>query len=136
MYFDETLSVQNEQRPFHSLFINAAPFYYQKGILYTLPGTVAAHTDVDIPAGCTHFYIDYAATAEYAGQPVEVRLGSLDSEPIASFVTEAHTFEAGEPKAIELSREIAAGNYTVYLSFGGNNPDQTMQLNWFGFGVE
>lgn len=134
--YDADLSVQDAKQPFFAWYMNP-PQYTFKGLMYTLPGTTAAYTNVDIPEGCTKLYVDYAAEEGYAGQTVEIRLNSADGEPVASFVTEARSFADNTPVAVDLSKTIAEGTYTVYVSFGGaTGSAKTCRLSWFGFGVE
>ena len=128
--FDTTLSVQNAERPFYKLF--GPDWYNYCRILNTLPGTSAAFTDVDVMTSSTKLTACYAADPDYDGQPVEVRLGSIDGEVIASFTTEASTEAKYTQTTVDTTRELEPGVYTVYLNFLGEG-EQTCQLVWFEF---
>ena len=128
--FDKTLSVQNADKPFYKLWGPEWENYHR--ILFTLPGTSAAFTDVDVIKSSTKLEVCYSADANYDGQPVEVRLGSIDGELIASFTTEASTDGKYTQTTVDTTRELEPGSYTVYVNFGGSG-EQTCQFAWFEF---
>ena len=128
--FDTDLSVQNAERPFYKLF--GPDWYNYCRILNTLPGTSAAFTDVEVMTSSTKLTACYAADEDYDGQPVELRLGAIDGEVIASFVTEASTEGKYTETTVDTTRELEPGVYTVYVNFLGEG-EQTCQFAWFEF---
>ena len=130
---DKSISKQSDIHPFRIENMNP-PNFNLPGLTYTLPGTVAGFKDVDIPITATKFVMNYASETGADGQPVEVRLGSPDSEPIATFVTEGKGMMKFNIVTVDLEEPIQPGKYDVYLSFGGEaNERLNTKLDWFGF---
>ena len=131
--FDASLSIQNALYPFRAELMNP-PNYINKGLTYTLPGTVAGYKEVDLPIDATKFVINYASEQGIDGQTVDVRVGSLNSEPVASFTTEGNGLREFNIATVELTRTIPKGTYNVYLSFGGDaGAKKNLKIDWFGF---
>ncbi|MBQ3573920.1 MAG: carbohydrate-binding protein [Clostridia bacterium] len=130
---DTSISKQSDIHPFRIENMNP-PNFNLPGLTYTLPGTVAGFKDVDITIEAGKFVMNYAAEPGVDGQPIEVRLGSLDSEPIATFVTEGLGMMKFNMVTIDLEEPIQPGKYDVYISFGGDaNARLNTKLDWFGF---
>jgi len=131
--FDTSISKSNEEYPLLAEIMNP-PNFTKLGLTYTLPGTVAGFKDVKIPVDATKFVINYSSEKGIDGQPIEVRLGSINSEPIASFVTEGNGLYNFNELTIELDEVVKSGEYDVYISFGGDpNAKLITKLDWFGF---
>lgn len=136
--FDTALSVQNPDRPFYML--NGPEWYTpsiqkQTGkIMYTLPETVAVYKEVDVVGECRKFTINYSADPNYDGQPINVRLGGVNGEIVATVITEGFGSEIFNTVSVETLRPIEDGVYDVYLDFGANSEGKgTCQLYWFNF---
>lgn len=128
-------SRQNETWGFNTEFMDP-PNYIYKGVKYTLPDTCLAY-DVQINNNCNKFIVKYSGESTLCGQPVEVRLGSETGEVIASFTTSGSGIANYKEETYSLNRELEAGDYTVYLCFGGNpNEIKTINLAWFGFDAQ
>jgi len=132
--FDPALSVQNKEFPFHVTCLEWPEIDTTSGLTYTLPGTRAGYSGFKIEQDSTVLKIKYSAEADYDGQTVEIRVGSPDSEPIASFVTEGKGYRYMTTKEFKLDKVIPAGTYDVYLTFVDDGEGiKTTNVSWFGF---
>ena len=78
--------------------------------------------------------IHYSSAEEYDGQTVEVRVGTPSAEPIAQFVTKGNGWASFNTETVALAVPIEAGEYDIYITFGGaKGSKQTCKLHWFGF---
>lgn len=131
--FDKTISKPVEGYPFRAELMNP-PNYTNKGLTYTLPGSVAGYKNVNIDIDATDFVISYATEPGIDGETIEVHIGSPDSEPIATLVTEGKGLLNFNDVIIELEKPIPQGQYDIYLSFsGGNGKKLNTKIDWFGF---
>lgn len=108
----------------------------------TYAGSVAVYDTVYIDKDSNELIVSYTAEPGYDGQEVEVRVDSLDSQPVAVFTTEATSDKVGFSAFSFVEHKIAlpdnfsveTGEHIVYLSFGGvKGSDKTFQLKWFCF---
>jgi len=120
-------------RPLFKLYMNRPVWAYQ-GLQYTRPGTVLVYDDVVVDEACDKFIMCYSADDGYDGQPIEVRVNDLNSEPIAKLTSDGNGSSNFNEHIVELENELPAGTYKVYISFGGDEGSkQTTQFSWFGF---
>ena len=133
--YDAALSTEDNEYPFRVCCLEYPDYETTSGITYTLPGTVVAYSDMTLSDTVTEFVVRYSAEDYLDGQTVEVRVGSLDSEPVASFITEGTGYRNLKKQVIELNAPISAGTYDVYLTFADDTSGEvkTCNLSWFGF---
>jgi len=133
--YDAALSTADNEYPFRVCCLEYPEYETTSGITYTLPGTVVGYSDMTLSDTVTEFVVRYSAEDYLDGQTVEVRVGSLDSDPVASFVTEGTGYRNLKKQVFELNAPISAGTYDVYLTFVDDTSGEvkTCNLSWFGF---
>ena len=131
--FDAEASVQDSAMPFISRSVDKV-LYSEMGLTNTKPGTTAVYKAVSLDKAATKLTVRYASDTGYDGQTVDVRIGSSTAEPVAQLVTKGNGWETFTTETIELGHAVEAGEYDIYLTFGGNDgSNQTCKLHWFGF---
>ncbi len=131
--FDTEASVQNAQMPFVARYVQK-PYYTELGLTNTKPGTVAAYKGIKLDKNAENIAIHYSSAEEYDEQIVEIRVGTPSAEPVAQFVTKGNGWESFNTETVSLAAPLEAGEYDIYLTFGGTKGSkQTCKLHWFGF---
>lgn len=131
--FDAQASVEDSKMPFVSRYVER-PYYYTRGLTNTKPGTTAVYKNIKLNGEVSNIALHYATETGFDGQTVEIRTGSMESKPIAQFITTAEGRENFKTETVELNTPLETGEYDVYITFGGDNgSDQTCKLHWFKF---
>ncbi|MBQ3573142.1 MAG: carbohydrate-binding protein, partial [Clostridia bacterium] len=131
--FDKTISKASAGYPFRAELMNP-PNYTNPGLTYALPGSVAGYKNINIGIDATKFVISYATEPGIDGETIDVHIGSPDSAPIATLVTEGKGLLNFTDVTIDLKKPLPKGQYDVYLSFsGGNGEKLNTKIDWFGF---
>ncbi len=91
---------------------------------------VLKYKAVEIIRPVSHFTIAYATT--YTDQKFEVRVNSLESDPIATFFTaNKDSWNNFAPVSVGLNKVLSPGKYDVYITVATGS--KTSDLYWFGF---
>lgn len=96
----------------------------------TWPGTVVHYEDVKLTDDGVKFVFNSATKDPYRGR-FEVRLNSLDSEPILTTMIVGPNWNSYASKIVDLNEPVKAGTYDVYLTFIDENA--SCNFAWFGF---
>ena len=105
-------------------------------LLYTMAGTKAVYTGVDVVKESTKLAVNYTADIGYDNQPVEVYIGD---QLIGKFTTVGNDNDRFDTVEIPIEAsynggKVAEGTYDVTFKFLGNRADeQTCQLFYFTF---
>ncbi len=103
-------------------------FHY---ILNNTQNTTVEFKGVELKKDCDTFFMRMCSEGEYAGQPVEIRIGSQGGELVGTFVSEHNSWYDYGTENLKLNKTLKAGTYDIYLSFKGG---KTSNFLWFGFG--
>lgn len=96
----------------------------------TWSGTIIHYEDVKLTDDGVKFVFNSGTQEPWRGR-FEVRLNSLDSEPILTTMVTGSSFNAYQSKIVDLKEPVKAGTYDVYLTFIDENA--SCNLAWFGF---
>ena len=81
-------------------------------------GTTLTYNNVTIENETNEIIVNYCTAAPFEGQTIQIRLGSLDSEPIAELVTENVGWGVWDKETvIPLNRTVKQGVYDLYVTF-------------------
>ncbi len=96
-------------------------------------GSIIKYSDVVINRNVNNFALAAGSSGNYAGDTVEIRVGDLNSAPIATVVVPDNAWGVATAINGKLSEELKAGTYDIYLSF--SDTTKTSNVWWFGFNV-
>lgn len=96
-------------------------------------GAVIKYSDVIINRDVNNFVLAAGSSSNKAGDILEIRIGDLNSKPIASIMIPDHGYNTYTPVSAALNEVLKAGKYDIYLSF--TDSSKTSNVWWFGFNV-
>lgn len=100
------------------------------GLVLKYDNVVIAENSVD------SVVVSYSTDGQYAGQTIEIRVDSLESEPVAIITTVDKTNDNDwrnyAPLKYDLNSLIQPGTHTIYTTVCGRG---TTNLLWFGFSI-
>lgn len=128
-YYKEALNV-NPDDPTEALDLSAYADTDDYGVSKTWQGTTIHYEDVKLKEDGIKFVFNAAVEDPYRGR-FEVRLNSIDSEPILTTMVTGSSWGTFQSKIVDLKEPVKAGTYDVYLTFIDEN--KTCDFAWFGF---
>lgn len=88
------------------------------GINGTWAGNWVRYKDVTLTKDATEFFITAATDGQWSGNTVEVKIGGIDSETIASTTIEGNSWYNFQKYNAKLNNQLPAGTYDIYVLFG------------------
>ncbi len=96
-------------------------------------GAVIKYSDVLITRDVNNLVFALTSSSSYAGDKAEIRVGSLNSAPIATVTVPDNGWNTYTPVNQKLYSVLKAGKYDIYITF--QDTVKSTNMWWFGFNV-
>ena len=85
----------------------------------TWDGTILKYKGVNLTEDSNSFMWKANTSGKWSGNTVDVYLGSMDTEPVASFKLTGSSWTEFKDHLIKFDKVVPKGTYDVFIKFGG-----------------
>lgn len=102
----------------------------------TWTGSWFLYPDVEFDLESDLMKINYCTGVGYGGQKMQIRLGSIDAEPVGEWVSGEPGWSSWTEVEVPLKKTIEKGTYDVYVTFFDDEAvaEKTLNLYYINFG--
>lgn len=84
---------------------------------------------INVVEDCDEFLIKISSAGEYAGQVVQLHLGSAQGEVLAEYTVDKNDWNDYSLSTVPMNRTLEAGKYDFYITISGSG---TSNFFWYG----